>query len=66
MTSRRATVTKVEIERSVKGAIGAGLEVARVEVDHKTGKVTIFADSVPTIPVGMTPLQKWEADHGNS
>lgn len=42
MANRPATVTETEIKRSVKGALAAGFTVGRIEVDHLTGKVSIY------------------------
>ena len=40
--SRTAAISKAEIERTVKGVIAAGLPVARVVIDKKTGNIIIF------------------------
>lgn len=48
MSGRRATVTQTEMERSIKAAVAAGLAVARVEVDHRQGKVLIFTPDAPS------------------
>ena len=42
MTNRPATFKQVDVTRAVKGAVAAGLAVARVEVD-RTGKIVIFS-----------------------
>lgn len=44
MGNRFAQVTKVEIERSLKGAQAAGLRIARVEVDHRRGVVSLIPE----------------------
>jgi len=43
MTNRPATFKQVDVTRAVKGAVAAGLAVARVEVDQRTGKIVIFS-----------------------
>lgn len=44
MANTRATVKQIDVTRAVKGAVAAGLAVARIEVDHRTGKTVIFCD----------------------
>lgn len=48
MTYRPATVTQAEVTRAVKAVVAAGLSVARVEVDLRTGRVVVF-------PAGAAP-----------
>jgi hypothetical protein len=43
MANRPAIVTKTEVARSIAAAIAAGLKIGRIEVDHRAGKVVIFA-----------------------
>jgi len=42
---RRAAVTQTEVQRTIRAVRAAGLPVARVEVDHASGKVAIFTDA---------------------
>ncbi|MFT3972016.1 MAG: hypothetical protein QM699_00620 [Amaricoccus sp.] len=44
MAARPALVSQQEVKRTVSGALAAGLRIGRIEVDHRTGKVTIFAE----------------------
>ena len=44
MPNARATVKQIDVTRAVRGAVAAGLAVARVEVDQRTGKIVIFSD----------------------
>jgi len=44
MPNTRATVKQIDVKRAVKGAVAAGLAVARVEVDQRTGKIVIFSE----------------------
>ncbi len=44
MPNTRAPVKQIDVTRAVKGAVAAGLAVARVEVDQRTGKIVIFSD----------------------
>jgi hypothetical protein len=56
MANRPATVTETEIRRSVKGALNGGIAIGRIEVDHSTGKVSIFPmGAAPSAGVGPDP-----------
>ena len=44
MPNTRATVKQIDVTRAIKGAVAAGLAVARIEVDQRTGKIVIFSD----------------------
>ncbi len=46
MPNTRATVKQIEVTRAIKGAVAAGLTVARIEVDRHSGKIVIFSDGV--------------------
>jgi hypothetical protein len=50
-----------DIRRVIKAARGAGLELAGVEVDPHTGKITVLAGrSIAAVPA-PTPLEAWKA-----
>ena len=49
MANTRATVKPIDVTRAVTGAVAAGLEVVRIEVDHRTGKIVIFFDGADSI-----------------
>lgn len=55
MASTRATVKQIDVTRAVKGAVAAGLAVARIEVDHRTGKIVIFSEGA-----GSTGPNPWD------
>lgn len=44
MTARPAAVKQIDVTRAVKGAVAAGLSVARIEIDQHTGKIVIVAE----------------------
>ena len=44
MAGRPAIVSQTEIKRTLSAAIGAGLRVGKVEIDHRAGKVTIYPE----------------------
>lgn len=39
-----ALIKQIEIARTVKAVLSAGLRVGRVEVDHATGRVVVFPE----------------------
>lgn len=43
MTNRPARFKQVDVTRAVKGAVAAGLNVGRVEIDQRTGKIVVFS-----------------------
>lgn len=45
MANTRATFKQDDVTRAVKGAVAAGLAVARIEVDQRTGKIVIFSEA---------------------
>ena len=57
MANRPAQVTQTEISRTVKGAVGAGVIVGRIEVDHRTGKVIVWPAELAS-PEGDNPCDE--------
>lgn len=55
MAGRPAIVTQVEIQRTVKAALSAGLRIGRVEVDHATGRVVVFPEGAAAQAAGPDP-----------
>ena len=55
MANRPALVSQTEVKRTVSGALAAGLRIARVEVDHRTGKVTIIPEGAADTFSGPNP-----------
>jgi hypothetical protein len=53
---------QADITRALKGALAAGLEVGRVEIDA-VGKIVVFAKSEAAEAV--TPLEGWKRDHAH-
>jgi hypothetical protein len=50
-----------DVERAIKAARAAGLEVARVEI-HKDGKIVVIAGR-PTDALERNDLDKWLGEH---
>lgn len=57
MANRHALVTQIEVKRTVSGALAAGLRIGRIEVDHKTGKVTIYPEGLE-VSSGANPCDR--------
>lgn len=55
MANRPALVSQTEVKRTVSGALAAGLRVGRVEVDHRSGKVTVYSEGVEERSLGPNP-----------
>jgi len=70
MAARPALVSQAEIKRTLSAALGAGLRVGKVEIDHSTGKVTIYPEAAgaggDAAKPDMTPLEKWRAGRASS
>lgn len=50
MATRPAKVTQAEVTRALKGALDAGFQVGRVDVDARRGVVSIFPAGVDAAP----------------
>jgi hypothetical protein len=66
MTKRPAIVTQTEIKRTVKAMVDAGVEVGRVEVDYKVGKIVVFAGKPGEYTVEANDLDAWIAKHADA
>lgn len=55
MANRLALVSETEIKRSVRGALAGGVQIGRVEVDHRTGRVIIIPMSAVDLFTGPNP-----------
>lgn len=49
MAARPALVSKIELVRTLAAVLAAGLRIGRVEVDHRTGKVTVYSEGIDTL-----------------
>jgi len=47
MTRARATFHESDVSRALKAALKAGLAVARVEIDPKTGRIVVYSTDAP-------------------
>lgn len=55
MANRPALVSQTEVKRTVTAALAAGLRIARVEVDHRAGKVIIIPHGADETMTGPNP-----------
>jgi hypothetical protein len=59
------TVRQRDVAAAVKGAIAAGLAVARVEV-HKDGRILIITGKPPESEAKVNALDAWMAKNARS
>lgn len=55
MANRPARVSQIEVKRTVSGAMAAGVRIARIEVDYRTGRVTIIPEGAAAQAAGPDP-----------
>jgi hypothetical protein len=54
-----ATFKQADLKRALKGAVAAGVEIARIEIDARTGNIIMLTPQVPSAPVA--PYELWKA-----
>ena len=62
MTKRVAPFRQADLQRALRGAKAAGLNVARVEIGPENGKIVIVTD-VEARRLPENPLDQWKARH---
>jgi hypothetical protein len=55
-----ATFKQADVTRALRGAVAAGVEVARIEIDARTGNIVILTPRVPSVSVA--PYDAWKAE----
>jgi hypothetical protein len=55
-----ATFKQADVTRALRGAVVAGVEIARVEIDTRTGNIVMLTPRVPSAPV--SPYEVWKAE----
>lgn len=63
MARGKSIFRKVDVARAVKGALDAGLEINRVEIDQQ-GKIVLLAGPHTTEPASQ--LEKWKQDRARA
>ncbi|MCC7483037.1 MAG: hypothetical protein IT541_16075 [Hyphomicrobiales bacterium] len=63
MANRAAAIKETDVKRILKGALSAGFEIGRVEVEVEGGKLVLFVKTAENIAT-ETPLEKWKREHG--
>ncbi|MBN9018463.1 MAG: hypothetical protein J0H11_13675 [Rhizobiales bacterium] len=56
LADRQVRFRQIDVTRAVKGAIGAGMTVARIEIDPD-GRIVIAASAEPSTP--QSELDRW-------
>jgi hypothetical protein len=61
MSKERQTFRRTDLTRAIKGAISAGIEIARAEIEPQTGKIVIvFGKSVASSTANSGELGGWD------
>ena len=53
-------VTQADVKRALRGAIAAGVEIARVEIDPRNGHIVILTPRDFSMPAA--PYDVWKAE----
>jgi hypothetical protein len=65
MARNPATFKEADLTRALKAARKAGVSVARVDIDPKTGRISIFSD-IAAVDELDRELADFEAGHGKN
>jgi hypothetical protein len=63
MAKRPVAFRQADLKRALRAAKGAGLEVARVEIDPTTGRIVIITDVAARSVAELPALDQWMANH---
>jgi hypothetical protein len=67
MTAKRqVSFRQIDLQRALRAAMGAGLEVKHVELDPVTGKIIITTAQAGTATQNSSPLDNWLVTHARS
>jgi hypothetical protein len=53
------TFKQSDVTRALRGAVAAGVEVARIEIDARTGNIVMLTPRAPNVP--DAPYDLWKA-----
>ena len=62
---RPSKFKKTDVTRAAKAVLAAGVDIARVEIEPITGKITIMTSSASRAEK-ITELDTWMAEHARS
>jgi hypothetical protein len=51
---------QADVTRALRGAIAAGVEIARIEIDVRTGNIVMLTPWVLSVPAA--PYEVWKAE----
>jgi hypothetical protein len=54
------TFKQADVTRALRGAVAAGVDVARVEIDARTGKIVLITSRGSS--VSISPYDAWKGD----
>jgi hypothetical protein len=60
--AKRVAFKQADLQRALRAARAAGLEVARVEIDPGTGRIVMITNSEAGQQM-LSPLDQWMASH---
>ena len=66
MASRPAVFRQSDLQRALRAARCAGLDVKQVEIDPTTGKIIITTTTSGAEALSLNPLDKWLASNARS
>jgi hypothetical protein len=66
MSRRPAAFRQSDLQRALRAAKAAGIEISRVEIDPLTGKIVIIAACDGNATKSGTALDAWLAKHAGS
>jgi hypothetical protein len=55
-----AMFKQADVTRALRGAVAAGVEVARIEIDARTGNIVLSTPFVSSVPVA--PYDVWKGE----
>ncbi len=62
--ARRQTFKQADVSRALKGAVNAGLSVARAEIDA-AGRIVLVFTSPERVEAPASALEDWKARRGS-
>ena len=60
MARSPSPIKQTDVTRALRGAVAARVEIARVEIDCRTGSIVILTSRTPSAPAA--PYDEWKAE----